>query len=304
MAKVQLRAVHTTRGVRAFAANPLLLTTLALIHRTGAQLPQKRIGLYKIATDTLARTWRIASGVPESALVRDEYLTRLLGRFAYWLHDTKDTGIATEREVYEVLGREWAQINRLDWDPDDQDPAILEEVRGLLERVQVHTGLFVERSPGRYGFMHLTFEEYYAARNLVARPTRAPKLIRDKLHNPRWEEPILLALGFVGLDYPEQAIDLVELSVFGRGEGADDWTITPSAFENILGRDYLFALRCLGDEIPIDPISERQLIERLTSELLYREGSARFQQYRQALESRLEHLKASSAAKKLDEARS
>ncbi len=233
-----LRAVQTTRGVRALAANPLLLTTLALIHRTGAQLPQKRIGLYKIATDTLARTWRIASGVPESALVREEYLTRLLGRFAYWLHDTKDTGIATEREVYEVLGREWAHINRQDWDPDDQDPAILSEVRGFLERVQVHTGLFVERSPGRYGFMHLTFEEYYAARNLIARPTKAPELIRNKLHNPRWEEPILLALGFVGLDYPEQAIDLMELSVFGRGEAGDDSTNIPSAFENILGRDY------------------------------------------------------------------
>ncbi len=58
-------------------------------------------------------------------------------------------------------------------------------------------------------------------------------------------------------------------------------------------------MRCLGDEIPIDPLSENELIERLASELLYREGSARFQRYRQALESRLEYLKASSVAKKL-----
>lgn len=108
-----LEAVQATPGVRALAANPLLLTTLALIHRTGAKLPQKRIELYKIAADTLARTWRIAAGVPESALVKEEYLTRLLGRFAYWLHDAKDTGLATEREVYGIMGREWANINRL-----------------------------------------------------------------------------------------------------------------------------------------------------------------------------------------------
>lgn len=109
-----LEAVQTSPGVRRLAANPLLLRTLALIHRTGAQLPQKRIELYKLAADTLGRTWRIASGVPASALVQDEYLTRLLRRLAYWLHDTKDSGIATESEVYNVLGKEWARIKRLE----------------------------------------------------------------------------------------------------------------------------------------------------------------------------------------------
>ena len=53
--------------------------------------------------------------------------------------------------------------------------------------------------------MHLTFEEYYAARHLVARSKGRAKLIRQHLHKPRWEEPILLALGFVGLDSPEDA---------------------------------------------------------------------------------------------------
>ncbi len=81
-----MKAVKTSPGVQRLAANPLLLRTLALIHRTGAQLPQRRIELYKLAADTLARTWRTAQGVPESELVEDRYLTRLLGRLAYWLH--------------------------------------------------------------------------------------------------------------------------------------------------------------------------------------------------------------------------
>ncbi len=51
--------------MRRLAANPLLLRILALIHRTGAQLPQKRIELYRLTADTLARTWRMSQGIAE-----------------------------------------------------------------------------------------------------------------------------------------------------------------------------------------------------------------------------------------------
>jgi predicted NACHT family NTPase len=81
-------------------ANPLLLRRLALIHRSGARLPQKRIELYKLAADTLARTWRLAQEVPASALAEETYLTRLLSKLAYWMHVNKPTGIAMEPEVY------------------------------------------------------------------------------------------------------------------------------------------------------------------------------------------------------------
>lgn len=136
-----MKAVKTSPGVRRLATNPLLLRTLALIHRTGAQLPQRRIELYKLAADTLARTWRTAQGVPESALVEDTYLTRLLGRLAYWLHENKSTGVATEQEVYRELGHEWARIKGLDWDEDNPD--IKNEIKKFLQAVREHTGLFV-----------------------------------------------------------------------------------------------------------------------------------------------------------------
>src|SRR5205814_1677669 len=104
-------------GVRRLAVNPLLLRILALIHRSGAILPQKRIELYKLATDTLARTWRPAQGVSEaeilkeSPLLKEEYLTSLLSTLAYWLHINKPTGVATENDVYNVLGNAWANMN-------------------------------------------------------------------------------------------------------------------------------------------------------------------------------------------------
>jgi energy-coupling factor transporter ATP-binding protein EcfA2 len=292
-----MAAVENSPGVRRLAANPLMLRTLALIHRSGAQLPQKRVELYKLAADTLARTWRTAQGVPESALVDERYLTRLLGKMAYWLHAHKPTGIATQREVYRVLGQEWAQVRRIQW--DEQNLEIQGQVEAFLRAVREHTGLFVERAPRRYGFMHLTFEEYYAARHLVARRRQAPGLMRERLHDPRWQEPILLALGFVGLDYPQEAAELLETAVLAQGEEAEELDLSPSPHEELLGRDYLFALRCLGDQIPADPHLIRALSQRLAGEFLRHSGSARFQRYRTALGERLAYLKGSEAADEL-----
>ena len=289
-----MKAVQTSPGVRRLAANPLLLRTLALIHRTSAQLPQKRIELYKLAADTLARTWRTAQGVPESALADDRYLTRLLGRLAFWLHENKSTGIATEQEVYRELGQEWARIKGQDWEEDNPD--IESEVKKFLRAVREHTGLFVERAPKRYGFMHLTFEEYYAARHLVARSKDRAKLIRQHLHKPRWEEPILLALGFVGLDSPEDAAELMETAIMAQGEEAKELDFFPSPYEDLLGQDYLFALRCLGDNIPARPTLLKQLMERLAGELLHHTAPARFERYREALHERLSYLGASEVA--------
>lgn len=289
-------------GVHRLAVNPLLLRILALIHRTGAKLPQKRIELYKLAADTLARTWRTAQGVAEaelykeSALLKEDYLTPLLSELAYWLHTNKPTGIATEHEVYEVLGEAWARMNELHWDADNPHPGIQAEIRTFLSAVHTHTGLFVERAPKRYGFLHLTFEEYYVARYLVAHSRKRARLIREHLHRPRWEEPILLAIGFVGLDYPHESSELVETAILAQGEGATELGFAPSPYEDLLGCDYLFALHCLGDNIPVRRGLMEQLTRRLASEYIYRSGSARFSRYVQALNETFAQLAGSESA--------
>lgn len=292
-----LEAVTGSPGVRRLASNPLLLRVLALIHRTGARLPQRRIELYKLAADTLARTWRPAQGVPEAVLVEERYLTPLLGKLAYEIHRTRPTGIAIEREVHAILGTEWARIRRVDVEAQHEE--IQGEVDKFLAAVREHTGLFVERAPRRYGFMHMTFEEYYAARHLVRLSRKRAQLIRQHLHDPRWEEPILLALCFVSLDYPEEAADLVKTAILAQGDEAEALHFAPSAYEDLLGRDYLFVLRCLGDLIPVHPETAQRLIERLTDEILHQTGSARFERYRQTIAEQLAGVAGSEAAQSL-----
>jgi predicted NACHT family NTPase len=88
----------------------------------------------------------------------------------------------------------------------------------------------MERAPRRYGFLHLTCEEYYVARYLVASSRRRARLIDKHLHQPRWEEPILLAIGFVGLDYPKEASELVEGAILAQGEVAEEQRLAPSPY--------------------------------------------------------------------------
>jgi predicted NACHT family NTPase len=51
-------AIEASPGVERLATNPLLLTILALIHRTGAALPQRRIELYELAVLPLCQAGR------------------------------------------------------------------------------------------------------------------------------------------------------------------------------------------------------------------------------------------------------
>ena len=159
-------AIKINPGVKRLAANPLLLRTLALIHRTGARLPQRRIEIYRLAADTLIRDWELARGIPQAALVSESEATRLLSELAAWMHQEKPAGIATEGEVRDRL----ALVKGVLMGKDSDHPDVQEAVSGFLSRIRQHTGLFVERAPRRYGFMHLTFEEYFAARWLVAKP--------------------------------------------------------------------------------------------------------------------------------------
>jgi len=232
------RAIEDNPGVRRLATNPLLLRTLALIHRTGARLPQRRIELYRLAADTLIRDWQLARGVPEAALVQEAEATRLLAELAAWLHEEKPAGIAAEGEVRAQL----AEVKgRLDGKEADH-PDVLNAVDDFLDRIRQYTGLFVERAPRRYGFMHLTFEEYFAARWLVAKPRQAARRIRVRLHRERWQEPILLAIGFYGMEFPDDVDHLIEEAILGQELGG------PSPYEHVLHRDLLFAVRCLGDQ--------------------------------------------------------
>ncbi|HLO85783.1 MAG TPA: tetratricopeptide repeat protein [Nostocaceae cyanobacterium] len=204
-----LNAIQENEGVKRLTVNPLLLTILALIHRNGERLPERRVKLYELAVQTLIEDWQLSKKLPDApkVVLKETEVVELLAPLAYWMHKEKPSGLVTQREVEEQLAIKMSELN----DAEPESDSVRQAVGEFLRKVRETTGLFVERSPGVYGFMHLTFEEYFAARYIADNDqSKILELIKQHLHEPRWSEPLLLALGYYGIHFPGQVKKLIE----------------------------------------------------------------------------------------------
>ncbi|MFK7843962.1 MAG: SUMF1/EgtB/PvdO family nonheme iron enzyme [Rhodothermales bacterium] len=150
------------------AANPMLLTTMIMVHQEETELPRERVVLYDKAVDILLRKWQQSKGmIPEDLeelFKSQERIRPIIERLAFETHNKGATD--TEADL-----------------PRPEAIAILEEPTYLgslafagrfLDYVDERSGLLVGRggSPGRpaaYSFPHRTFQEYLAGCYLVNR---------------------------------------------------------------------------------------------------------------------------------------
>ena len=205
-----LEAIVANPGVERLASNPLLLTLLALIKRQGASLPNRRVELYELYLRTLISAWNKTRSLDKRPVGPDlDYLqtVRVLGPLALWLREKNPTaGLIAEETLLDWLthyfaGDEW----RL---PQGR---AAERAREFLESVRRYSNLLIERGAGRYGFIHLTFEEMLAARGLVRLGQqnfdKMLAIIRQHHADPAWRETILLTTGVWWLvrEDPERA---------------------------------------------------------------------------------------------------
>ena len=264
-----LRAINENIGVQRLATNPLLLTIIARVHRDGAHLPSRRVDLYRIATEALLRDWQLARNTPTRVVDEDEAM-RFLWPLAYWMHKNKSTGLATEQEIKERLAEFLAHDRKTE--PDNPD--IIAAINDFLRRIHENTGILVAHAPGRYGFMHLTFEEYFAARELVRRSKNAARRIYEMRHLPRWEEPIRIA---IAQRYsPDDASDLIRSAILAENDETENSDFKPSPHENILHRDLLLSAQCISDCIAVDANLQQQIVDRLISLYLDVEGACKY----------------------------
>src|SRR5262249_47775665 len=79
--------------------------------------------------------------------------------------------------------------------------------------------------------------------------------IKEHLHQPRWREVILLAIGTIGIlqKDEDEATELVQKAIVQARSPFEDW----------LHRDLLFAGRCLGDDVRLDTAYENNIIEQI-----------------------------------------
>jgi hypothetical protein len=269
-----LKAVETTPGVHRMAENPLLLRILAIIHRNEAHLPQRRVELYETASVTLLRDWHLERGTKDTA-IDDTRATSLLGPLAFHIHENRASGFLSKGETQRILASILAR-DKGERDPENPSVETQAAVTNFLDTVREHSGLFVERGEGLYGFMHLTFEEYFTARQLVSSSSRARQLILQRLHLPRWREPILLAVGSLSKQFYVDTQELLE-AILDAG----------SLYEATLHRDLLFAAECVGDSVNVAPVLREKIADRLFALYCDRRGKGRYRLLRQQVKDAL-----------------
>ncbi|MBC8330361.1 MAG: SUMF1/EgtB/PvdO family nonheme iron enzyme, partial [Anaerolineae bacterium] len=196
--KELLEAIQHNPGVRRLACNPLLLTILALMKRQGVTLPERRVELYDQYVRTLLSTWNRARGLSGRAPGRDPDVVqtlRILAPLALWMHQVS-AGVGLVKR--EDLRRKLEELYQQRGDPQPEAAA-----RQFLADVREHAALLLERGPGEYGFIHLTFEEYLAAVAIALSGQGDSRPIVDQLA-PRvgeqpWREVSLLTVSYLGI---------------------------------------------------------------------------------------------------------
>lgn len=193
-----LAAVQANPGVRSLAANPLLLTILALMKRQGVTLPERRVALYQKYIETLLTSWNLArreAGRSELEVDLLETL-KILEPLALWMQE-ESPGVSLVRET-DLLEK----LKDLCKGRGHASPEA--EARKFLKDVRDAASILVERGDQRYGFLHLTFQEYLAAATLAHRAAdngaaATIEALEPHIGEPEWHEATLLTVGHLAV---------------------------------------------------------------------------------------------------------
>ena len=202
--KELLEAIAHNEGVRGLAANPLLLTILALMKRQGVSLPERRVELYRTYVEALLKEWNAARSLHRGDRQAPNLIetVKVLAPLAFWMQETSP-GVGLARR--EDIERKLVQIYR---DRGEEEPEA--SAQRLLEDVRGHTGLLLERGAGTFGFIHLTFQEYLAAVAIYLDGQKGDQQVieslKEHLGDDNWHEVSLLAIGDFGINHQQDVV--------------------------------------------------------------------------------------------------
>ncbi|WP_448544288.1 NACHT domain-containing protein, partial [Roseiflexus sp.] len=235
-------------ALREIAANPLLLTILAsLFYNLNGSLPERRIELYDQVVEAFIRQRQQAWASLGLSAERFRYA---MGYVAVRLHASPEypTSLAEESVV-----QSWLEDALGEFDSGYR-PAHREQAGALFRSAADLGGFLLARGDGVYGFIHRTFQEYFAALSLAWDPKRVSEEVCCRLDEPAWHEPLRLAVADLARRRPTDLRNL-----------AGSILAAPEPAPGLLPRNALFLAACLP-ELPRLPPDD--LIVNVVTQLL------------------------------------
>ncbi|MBD1826883.1 NACHT domain-containing NTPase [Microcoleus vaginatus GB1-A2] len=214
---VEQLKMNKNQQIRELAVTPILLNLTCLVFQAKADFPSNRAKLYEEGLEIMLRKWDETRGIQRDEVYRNLNLCRKKHLLAFVAAITFARGdyFFEKNTVQQLIADYLANL------PDGTtDPVQLEShSEVVLKAIEAQHGLLVERARGIYSFSHLTFQEYFTAREIVTNsaPQALEKLVIH-LTEKRWREVLFLAVGML-----QKADDLL-LSMKQQVDGlvADD----------------------------------------------------------------------------------
>lgn len=226
--------------MRELSSNPMLLTTMAIIHQREVGLPRERVRLYQQAVEVLLRRWqkhKVGDAALADFLKNDLKLRAVMEALAYQAHraSTKESGTGSLLrkdalallEDDNLLGNMHLAVEFLDY--VDQRAGLLVGYGGELNK------------PTAYSFPHRTFQEYLAGAYLARQRDRVRTIYEHAAEGDSWD--LAAQLAFEELYYNRRSEnELLDLAYQldqpgGRGEQCERARLWAGQIITLVGKE-------------------------------------------------------------------
>jgi hypothetical protein len=169
------------------ARTPLLLTFLCLSYDSSNQLPPNRSSLYKKALSILLERWAAEKRVHNDLIYQDFHADieiEMLASVAYEMYKGDKIFFTKDELVFSISSFIDNTLN------------IEKRINcsKILEAIEIHQGLLVQRASDIYSFSHLTIQEYLTAHYYYSN-SKIPELVKQYFLNFKWREVFILLSG-------------------------------------------------------------------------------------------------------------
>ncbi|MEH2250791.1 NACHT domain-containing protein [Nostoc sp.] len=188
-----IQKLEENRPIQELATNPLLLTLLCLVFGESADFPANRSELYKEGLDVLLKKWDAKRNIERDQVYKNLSMHRkedLLSQIALTTFEQKDYFF--KQKTVEAYIADFIRNLR---DASTELKELELDSEAVLKAIEAQHGLLVERAKGIYSFSHLTFQEYFTAREIVA--NSAWENLAVHITEKRWREVFLLTAGMM-----------------------------------------------------------------------------------------------------------
>jgi energy-coupling factor transporter ATP-binding protein EcfA2 len=281
-----LTAIARSKAIQQLAANPLLLTLMAILNRA-QELPRDRAHLYEKASEVLLHQWDVEAKLldnpklktyPIEISFRDK--RAMLRRVAYTMQNSGQ-GLAGNTISHDALHA--CLKDYLHSVKEAPNAPSIADV--MIEQLRERNFVLCSLGGDTYGFVHRTFLEYYCASEIRYRFEQQHSLdfenLRDQVFGQHWQdeswhEVLRLICGMIEPDFAAQLIEsLINIEVPKRTQRDH-----PSKLESIdvetVRKDYryktgnlLLAAECCSevDSLPVVAESRSKVLDIFQSEL-------------------------------------